>query len=144
MIYDVERLPQVPHTLVLAACDSGRPVVHTGDELMGLGMAFLARGAAQLIASVLPIPDAATTPVMSAFHEGLAARPPPPSPTHSRHWAAATPGPSQRQRVSSVSAREPSPLFSRRHVQWPRPSAAGGADKRGRPGITSGWSGPAG
>ncbi|MFI5682955.1 CHAT domain-containing protein [Streptomyces sp. NPDC051636] len=73
MIYDVERLPQVPHTLVLAACDSGRPVVHTGDELMGLGVAFLARGAAQLIASVLPIPDVATTPVMSAFHEQLAA-----------------------------------------------------------------------
>ncbi|MGN9812833.1 CHAT domain-containing protein [Micromonospora sp. BQ11] len=73
MIYDVERLPRVPHTLVLAACDSGRPVVRTGDELLGLGVAFLARGTAQLIASVLPIPDASTTPVMLAFHERLAA-----------------------------------------------------------------------
>jgi CHAT domain-containing protein/tetratricopeptide (TPR) repeat protein len=73
MIHDVERLPRVPHTLVLAACDSGRPVVHTGDELMGLAVAFLARGTVQLIASVLPIPDATTTPVMAAFHEGLAA-----------------------------------------------------------------------
>jgi tetratricopeptide (TPR) repeat protein len=73
MIYDVERLPRVPHTLVLAACDSGRPVVRTGDELLGLGVAFLARGTAQLIASVLPIPDASTTPVMLLFHRGLAA-----------------------------------------------------------------------
>ncbi|MFD0582811.1 CHAT domain-containing protein [Dactylosporangium darangshiense] len=73
MVYDVERLPRVPHTLVLAACDSGRPVVRTGDELMGLGVAFLARGAAQLVASVLPVPDATTRPLMVAFHEGLAA-----------------------------------------------------------------------
>ncbi|WP_236790944.1 CHAT domain-containing tetratricopeptide repeat protein [Amycolatopsis sp. GM8] len=73
MIHDVERLPRVPHTLVLAACDSGRPVVHTGDELMGLAVAFLARGTAQLIASVLQIPDATTAPVMTAFHKGLAA-----------------------------------------------------------------------
>ncbi|MEV6008658.1 CHAT domain-containing protein [Streptomyces sp. NPDC051976] len=73
MIYDVERLPRVPHTLVLAACDSGRPVVRAGDELMGLGVAFLARGTAQLIAPVLPVPDASTTPVMVAFHRRLTA-----------------------------------------------------------------------
>lgn len=77
MAYDVERLPRVPHTLVLAACDSGRSVVRTGDELMGLAVAFLARGTSQLVASVLPIPDAATTPVMVAFHERLAAGGPP-------------------------------------------------------------------
>ncbi|MGI5158022.1 CHAT domain-containing protein [Microbispora sp. CA-102843] len=77
MAYDVERLPRVPHTLVLAACDSGRSVVRTGDELMGLAVTFLARGTSQLVASVLPIPDAATTPVMVAFHERLAAGRPP-------------------------------------------------------------------
>ncbi|MEU6430607.1 CHAT domain-containing protein [Microbispora sp. NPDC046973] len=77
MAYDVERLPRVPRTLVLAACDSGRSVVRTGDELMGLAVAFLARGTCQLVASVLPIPDAATTPVMVAFHERLAAGRPP-------------------------------------------------------------------
>ncbi|GAA3275148.1 CHAT domain-containing protein [Dactylosporangium vinaceum] len=73
VVYDVERLPRVPHTLVLAACASGRPVVRTGDELMGLGVAFLARGAAQLIAPVLPVPDLSTRPLMIAFHRGLAA-----------------------------------------------------------------------
>ncbi len=77
MIHDVERLPGVPHTVVLAAYDSGRPVVHTGDELMGLAVAFLARSTVQLIASVLPIPDATTAPLMVAFHQGLAAGRPP-------------------------------------------------------------------
>jgi CHAT domain-containing protein len=72
VIHDLERLPRAPHTVVLAACDGGRSVVHTGDELLGLAAAFLARGSAQLVASVLPIPDAETTPLMVELHRGLA------------------------------------------------------------------------
>jgi tetratricopeptide (TPR) repeat protein len=73
VLYDLEQLARVPHTVVLAACESGRAVVHTGDELLGLSATFLARGAAQLVASVVPIPDAETTPLMVAFHRRLAA-----------------------------------------------------------------------
>jgi CHAT domain-containing protein len=58
---------------VLAACDSGRPLVRTGDEVMGLAVAFLARGSAQLVAPVLPVADGPTVPVMVAFHRGLRA-----------------------------------------------------------------------
>ena len=72
VVYDVERLARVPHTVVLAACDSGRSVVRTGDELLGLSATFIGRGAAQLVASVLPVPDAETAPLMVAFHRGLA------------------------------------------------------------------------
>jgi tetratricopeptide (TPR) repeat protein len=72
VVYDLEQLPHVPHTVVLAACDSGRSVVRTGDELLGLSAAFIARGAAQLVASVVPIPDAQTAPLMVAFHQRLA------------------------------------------------------------------------
>jgi tetratricopeptide (TPR) repeat protein len=72
MAYDLERLATVPHTVVLAACDSGRSVVHTGDELLGLAATFLSRGAAQLVASVVPVPDAETAPLMVAFHRRLA------------------------------------------------------------------------
>ena len=61
----------MPHTVVLAACDSGRSVVHTGDELLGLGAAFLTKGCAQLVASVVPIPDAETAPLMAALHRLL-------------------------------------------------------------------------
>lgn len=73
VVYDVERLAQVPHTVVLAACDSGRSVVRTGDELLGLCAAFIARGAAQLVASVVSLPDAETASLMVAFHRRLAA-----------------------------------------------------------------------
>jgi CHAT domain-containing protein len=73
LVYDLEGLEQVPHTVVLAACDSARSVVCAGDELLGLSATFLAQGATQLVASVLPILDAATAPLMVAFHRLLAA-----------------------------------------------------------------------
>jgi len=77
VVYDVERLASVPHTVVLAACDSGRSVVRTGDELLGLSATFIGRGTAALVASVLPIPDAETAPLMVAFHRRLAGGAPP-------------------------------------------------------------------
>ena len=72
VVYDVERLPRVPRTVVLAACDAGRNMVHTGDELLGLAATFIAAGTTALIASVVAIPDAETTPLMAAFHRCLA------------------------------------------------------------------------
>ena len=73
MIYDLERLDRVPHTVVLAACGSGRSVVTAGDELLGLSATFLSLGAAQVVASVLPVLDAQTAPLMSALHRRMAA-----------------------------------------------------------------------
>lgn len=72
VVYDIHRQQRMPHTVVLAACDSARAVVCTGDELLGLSAAFIARGTSQLVASVVPIPDAATAPLMTAFHRRLA------------------------------------------------------------------------
>jgi CHAT domain-containing protein len=72
-LYDVERLEQVPRTVVLAACDSAQSVVRPGDELLGFSATFLARDTRQLIASVVPLPDVSTAPVMIAFHRLLAA-----------------------------------------------------------------------
>ena len=72
-VFDLERLEQVAPTLVLAACDSGRPVVCTGDELLGFGASLLSLGAQQLIGPVIPIPDAETAPLMVAFHRQLTA-----------------------------------------------------------------------
>ena len=73
MVHDLEALDHVPHTVVLAACDTGRPVVRVGDELLGLGATLLAQGASQLIAPVLSVLDIETTPLMVAFHRLLAA-----------------------------------------------------------------------
>ncbi|GLZ28859.1 CHAT domain-containing protein [Lentzea sp. NBRC 105346] len=77
IVHDVQRLDRVPHTVVLAACDIGRPVVCAGDELLGLGATFIERGSARLIASVVPIPDAETRSLMIAMHQRLALGEPP-------------------------------------------------------------------
>jgi tetratricopeptide (TPR) repeat protein len=71
-VYDLERLGRAPHTVVVAACDAGRSAVYAGDELLGLSSTLIARGTANLVASVIPIPDAETTALMDAFHRGLA------------------------------------------------------------------------
>jgi CHAT domain-containing protein len=72
MIYDLERLDRVPHTVVLAACDSARSVVTAGNELLGLSATFISLGAAQVVASVLPVLDAQTAPLMTALHRRMA------------------------------------------------------------------------
>ena len=72
-VYDMERLHRMPRTVVLAACDSGRTVVQTGDEVLGISATLLSRGARQVVASVVPLPDVATGPLMVAFHERLLA-----------------------------------------------------------------------
>ena len=59
--------------VVLAACDSGRPVVFTGDELLGFSATLLSLGTQQLIGSVVPVPDVETAPLMIAFHQQIAA-----------------------------------------------------------------------
>ncbi len=71
-VYDLERLERLPDTVVLAACDAGRPVTAAGDELLGLGATFLSRGTRQIVASVVPVPDAETAPLMVEFHRLLA------------------------------------------------------------------------
>ena len=72
-VYDVERLRQPPTVVVLAACDVGRSAVQAGDELIGLSATFLALGTRQVVASVVPVPDAETVPLMVAFHRRMAA-----------------------------------------------------------------------
>ncbi|GGU27771.1 CHAT domain-containing protein [Lentzea flava] len=71
VVHDVARLDQVPETVIMAACDVGRPVVVSGNELLGLAATFLERGVSQLIASVVPVPDAGTKDLMVALHRRL-------------------------------------------------------------------------
>jgi tetratricopeptide (TPR) repeat protein len=72
-VYDLNQLHQAPKLVVLAACDVGRSAVRAGDELLGLSATFLALGTRHVIASVVPVPDAETAPLMVAFHRRLAA-----------------------------------------------------------------------
>jgi tetratricopeptide (TPR) repeat protein len=73
LAYDLERLDRPPHTVVLAACDSARSVTKAGDELLGLGATLLSQGTTQLVASVLPVLDIDTAPVMTDLHRLVAA-----------------------------------------------------------------------
>jgi tetratricopeptide (TPR) repeat protein len=71
-VYDLERLDHSADTVVLAACESGRDVVLAGDELLGLSATFLSRTTRRVVASVVPVPDAATAPLMVQFHRLMA------------------------------------------------------------------------
>ncbi|MGH9279621.1 MAG: CHAT domain-containing protein, partial [Acidimicrobiales bacterium] len=72
-VYDLEALERTPPTLVLSACESGLSGVCSGDELMGLASALFALGTATLVASVVPVPDAAARELMVSFHRNIQA-----------------------------------------------------------------------
>jgi hypothetical protein len=72
-VYDLERLRAAPTTVVLSACDAGTVAVRSGDELLGTATALLHLGVTSVVAPVMAVPDDATTPLMVALHERLAA-----------------------------------------------------------------------
>ncbi|MCA2213195.1 CHAT domain-containing protein [Jidongwangia harbinensis] len=71
--YDLSRLRRSPHRLVLSSCESGVSAPAAGDELLGLISVLVPLGTASLLASVVPVNDAATGPLMVAFHAALRA-----------------------------------------------------------------------
>jgi tetratricopeptide (TPR) repeat protein len=70
-VHDLERLRNPPHRLVLSSCDSGLGAHAGADELLGLTNALIGLGTAGLLASVVPVNDAATVPLMVAVHGRL-------------------------------------------------------------------------
>lgn len=70
-VLDLERLRSAPELVVLAACDSGVSEVLPGDELLGLTSALLSVGTRAVVASVVPVPDVESTPLMIELHAQL-------------------------------------------------------------------------
>jgi tetratricopeptide (TPR) repeat protein len=70
-VYDFERLRRAPYRMVLSSCDSGLAKPVGADELLGLSSSLIPLGAAGILASVVPVNDPATTPLMLAAHRGL-------------------------------------------------------------------------
>lgn len=70
-VYDLEGLDRAPRLVVLSACDSALAEVGPGDELIGLASALFALGTTVLVATVVPVPDAATRRFMARFHHHL-------------------------------------------------------------------------
>ena len=69
---DLQRLRRAPELLVLSACDVALSERHPGDELLGFSAALLASGTRTIVASVVPVPDAAARRLMLDFHRRLA------------------------------------------------------------------------
>jgi CHAT domain len=70
--YELERLSRPPDLIVLSACDLGVSGTQPGDELLGFAAALLGMGTRTVIASVVPVPDAAAKRLMVSLHRGLA------------------------------------------------------------------------
>lgn len=72
-VHDLGRLRRAPYRVVLSACESGLGTPTGADELLGLATALIPLGTAGLLASVVPVNDAATVPLMLTVHERLRA-----------------------------------------------------------------------
>jgi hypothetical protein len=73
MAYDIQQLTRAPRQVVLSACDVGRTVVRTGDEILGFTAALLYAGTVSVISCLARIPDDAAAAVMVAYHRAIAA-----------------------------------------------------------------------
>ena len=69
---DLQRLRKAPDVLVLSSCDLALSERRPGDELLGLSAALLAMGTRTIVASVVPVPDAAVRRLMLSLHREIA------------------------------------------------------------------------
>jgi tetratricopeptide (TPR) repeat protein len=72
-VYDLERLRRAPYRVLLSSCNSAVGVAVGADELLGLVSALISLGSAGVVASVVPVNDPATVPLMLALHDHLRA-----------------------------------------------------------------------
>jgi CHAT domain-containing protein len=72
-VYELQRLGRAPELIVLSACELAASETRPGDELLGFAAALIAMGSRTVIASVVPVPDAATKRMMVALHAQLVA-----------------------------------------------------------------------
>ncbi|HEV7189541.1 MAG TPA: CHAT domain-containing tetratricopeptide repeat protein [Lapillicoccus sp.] len=72
MLHDLDRLTQPPRSVVLSACDSGGLMPLGQNEALGLVSGLLAIGCRSVVASVVPVNDAATVSVMAEVHSAVA------------------------------------------------------------------------
>jgi CHAT domain-containing protein len=72
-VYDFGRLRRAPRRLILSSCESGMVAAMPGDELLGMISVLLPLGTTSLLASVVPVNDAATAALMVRVHARLRA-----------------------------------------------------------------------
>ncbi len=72
-VYELQRLTDPPHHVVLAACQAAAPKVVGRDEVLGLATALLAQGTASLVAPLVTVLDEAIVSLMVGYHRLLRA-----------------------------------------------------------------------
>lgn len=70
--YDIDRMPQLPGTVVLSACETGRSSVRWGEEAVGMTRAWLHAGAGAVVAAPVAVADDAACELLGAVHAELA------------------------------------------------------------------------
>src|SRR5262249_36671703 len=70
-VYDLERLRRAPYRVIFSSCDSGVLAPAGADELLGLPHPLAPRGAAGIVAAVVPVNDQATATLMVPLHRHL-------------------------------------------------------------------------
>ncbi len=73
-VHDFARLRRAPYQLILPCCESGLLAPSGADELLGLASTLMPMGTAGIVASVVPVNDSATMPLMLELHGGLRCR----------------------------------------------------------------------
>jgi CHAT domain-containing protein len=91
-VYELQQLAHAPEVVVLSACDLALSALHPGDELLGFAAALLGMGTKTIVASVVPVPDAAARRLMLSVHRELLARAPPATALARAQEGAKTPG----------------------------------------------------
>ncbi len=72
-LHALRTAPGLPATMVLSACDVGRPAGRGPGHVLGLPSALLSLGVRSVVASPIAVPDGPTATVMVEFHRLLAA-----------------------------------------------------------------------
>lgn len=75
--YDIDRMPRVPATVVLSACEVGRSSVRWGEEAIGMTRGWLHAGTRAVVATPVVVADDVACELLGAMHVGLSAGVPP-------------------------------------------------------------------
>ncbi|HEX6339105.1 MAG TPA: CHAT domain-containing tetratricopeptide repeat protein [Jiangellaceae bacterium] len=70
-VHELDQRADVPHRVVLAACESGRDVSYGGNEMLGFVSTLMAKGTAGVLASSVVVPDLDLIPLMTGLHAAI-------------------------------------------------------------------------
>jgi tetratricopeptide (TPR) repeat protein len=70
-VHELDLRADVPHRVILAACESGNDVSFEGNEVLGFVSTLMAKGTAGVLASSVIVPDQDLLSLMTAFHSAI-------------------------------------------------------------------------